>query len=70
MNDENNQGLVKAVDRLTQQIKKSTQIITGVVVFFTGVYLSKITPPSDILGIAQNITFLIGGFILFITSIY
>ncbi|MEH2409782.1 hypothetical protein [Nostoc sp.] len=69
MNDENNQGLVKAVDRLTQQIKKLTQLITGLVFLFPGVYLSRITPPSDILGIVGNITFIIGGFIYLIKII-
>jgi hypothetical protein len=69
MNDENNQGLVKAVDRLTQQIKKSTERITGLVLLLTSVCLSTITPSSDILGTAGNITFAIVGFIYLIMSI-
>jgi hypothetical protein len=63
MNDENNQELVKAVDRLTREIKRTNEKINAI--FLAGIgFLTLInTLPHDIFG------FIIAGLVL-IMSFY
>jgi hypothetical protein len=58
MNDENNQELVKAVDKVTREIQRTNEKLNAIFIAIIGIFGLTITLPHDIFG------FILGGFVL------